>query len=123
MSNTNIRIIRIFVASPSDVEIERDRVDLVIEELNRDIGESLGVRLESIRWEKYVAPLMGRPEDVVLQQVKLNEWDVFIGILWLRFGSPTGAVNPATDKPFLSGTEEEFNIAYNSWRKTEKPKI
>lgn len=117
------RIVRVFVASPGDVSIERNRVEMVIEELNRDFGDTLEVRLECIRWEKYVSPMMGRPEEVVLQQVKLNEWDIFIGILWLKFGTPTGELNPSTEREYLSGTEEEFTLAYNSWQKTGSPQI
>lgn len=117
------QVIRVFIASPGDVEPERDRSELVINELNRDLGDALGVRLEAIRWENYVSPLMGRPEAVVLDQVKVNQWDIFVGILWLRFGSPTGAFNTARNEEFLSGTEEEFNLAYESWKKTGAPKI
>lgn len=123
MDSKNPRIVRIFVASPGDVSVERNRVELVIEELNRDLGDTLEVRLECIRWEKYVSPMMGRPEDVVLQQVKLNDWDIFVGILWLKFGTPTGELDPSTDRQYLSGTEEEFSLAYKSWQKTGRPKI
>lgn len=117
------QVIRVFIASPGDVAPERDRSELVINELNRDLGDALGVRLEAIRWENYVSPLMGRPEAVVLDQVKVNQWDIFVGILWLRFGSPTGAFNTARNEEFLSGTEEEFNLAYESWKKTGGPQI
>lgn len=117
------QIIRVFIASPGDVAPERDRSELVINELNRDLGDAIGVRLEAIRWENYVSPLMGRPEEVVLDQVKVNQWDIFVGILWLRFGSPTGAFNTARNEEFLSGTEEEFDIAYKSWKKSGAPQI
>ena len=60
------QVIRVFIASPGDVAPERDRSELVINELNRDLGDALGVRLEAIRWENYVSPLMGRPEAVDL---------------------------------------------------------
>jgi hypothetical protein len=117
------QVIRVFIASPGDVSLERDRAELVINEVNRDLGDALGVRLEAIRWENYVSPLMGRPEEVVLDQVKVSKWDIFIGILWLRFGSPTGAFNTSRNEEFLSGTEEEFHIAYESWKNTGSPKI
>lgn len=117
------QVIRVFIASPGDVASERDRSELVINELNRDLGDALGVRLEAIRWENYVSPFMGRPEGVVLDQVKVNQWDIFVGILWLRFGSPTGAFNTVRNEEFLSGTEEEFSLAYESWKKTGAPKI
>src|SRR4051812_18280088 len=115
VSEPRLRLMRIFIASPGDVNLERDRVEIVIEELNRGIGEEEGIRLDSIRWEKYVSPLMGRPEEVVLNQVKATEWDVFIGILWLRFGTPTGGVGLESGESLRSGTQEEFELAYRSW--------
>jgi hypothetical protein len=37
---------------------------------------------------------------------------LFVGVLWLRFGSDTGDVDPDTGKPYRSGTEAEFKTAY-----------
>jgi len=122
MGNT-ARLIRVFIASPGDVLAERERAEIVVSELNRDFGDALEVRLEGIRWEDYVSPLMGRPEDVVLSQVKVDEWDIFIGILWLRFGTPTGGVDRQSQKLYQSGTEEEFHIAYGKWKTTGSPQI
>lgn len=34
----------------------------------------------------------------------------------MRFGSPTGAINPTTNKDFGSGTAEEFYLAYERWK-------
>lgn len=117
------RDVNIFIASPCDVSVERDRANLVVNELNRGIANSLGVTLQLIQWESHVAPLMGRPEQVVLDQVFFNDWDVFVGIVWLRFGTPTGEVSTLTENDFQSGTEEEFVIAYDLWKKTSKPNI
>ncbi len=117
------RIVRVFIASPGDVEEERNRVEVVIDEINRTLDSSYSVRLESIRWETHVAPLMGRPQEVVLDQVEITELDIFVGILWLRFGTPTGANAKDNQNPFLSGTEEEFNVAYESWKLKGKPQI
>jgi hypothetical protein len=43
--------------------------------------------------------------------------------LWHRFGSLTGAANPATQKEYLSGTYEEFMTAYRLWKKFKQPRI
>lgn len=66
---------------------------------------------------------MGRPEAVVLQQLPVDTWDIFIGVMWLRFGTPTSTVDPQTGKPFDSGTDEEFALAYNKWKNDGRPKI
>src|SRR6185295_18128592 len=56
-------------------------------------------------------------------QLPAESWDLFVGILWLRFGSRSGASDPETMKPYESGTEEEFQLAYRSWEKKGRPRI
>ena len=45
------RTLRIVVASPSDVQAERDLLPGIIDELNRGIAADRGLRLELSRWE------------------------------------------------------------------------
>lgn len=45
--------LRILVASPGDVAIERDHVSAVAEELNRGIAAQNGFVLEVVRWETH----------------------------------------------------------------------
>jgi hypothetical protein len=106
----NFRKIRIFVASPSDVQAEREQLAKVINELNLTItalAPEKRVLLELVRWETHVVPSLGSDaQDVVNQQI--GEYDVFVGILWKRMGTPTAVAT--------SGTEEEFNRAYRVWQ-------
>jgi hypothetical protein len=112
--------VRIFVASPSDVAEERERVREVAEELNRtrNIADFLGFTLEVLDWRTHVTPQMGRPEGVILEALPVTMWDIFVGILWQRFGTPTGAIDPKTGRIIDSGTKEEFDLAYNAWKTT-----
>ena len=110
---STVRKLRIFVASPGDVSDERGRLQAVVNELNRTIGDEKGIVLELIRWETHVAPDMGRPQEVVNRQI--GEHDIFVGIMWKRFGTPTGNAD--------SGTEEEFDNAYASRQATKRPRI
>jgi len=103
--------LRVFVASPSDVAEERQRVSRAIAELNRGIADEKGVYLEEVKWETHVAPDMGRPQQVILDQIQPE--DIFVGIMWHRFGTPTGEAQ--------SGTEEEFELAYKTWKKSGGP--
>ncbi len=123
--NKIYRKLRIFLASPSDVAEERLRVHDIATALNRtgNVADQLGLTLEVLDWHTHVAPLMGRPEDVILQQLPTETWDIFVGILWLRFGAPTGALDPQTGLAFDSGTEEEFVHAYKAWQKNGQPKV
>jgi hypothetical protein len=110
------RIFRVFVASPGDVQRERDSLLGVVNELNRTLDALLPqtpIRVELERWETDVVPDMGRAQEVINSQIK--PYDIFIGIFWKRFGTPTGNAG--------SGTEEEFQIAFNTWRKHGRPRI
>ena len=106
--------VRVFLASPGDVSKERNKAEQVVAELNRSIAPLLGIMIELVRWEDFV-PGMGRPEEVILQQADIEQCDVFVGIIWNRFGTPTGHAD--------SGTEEEFEVAYSCWKKNNKPRI
>src|SRR5687767_2232153 len=91
--------LRIFVASPGDVSQERDIVSVVVQELRRTIGDIRGVELETVRWETHAWPDIGEDaQDVINSQI--GEYDVLVGVMWKRFGTPT--------KRAKSGTGEEF---------------
>jgi hypothetical protein len=93
------RKVRIFIASPGDMATERARMHTIVEELNRtgQLANHLSLMLEALDWRTHVAPLMGRPQGVVLDQLPVESWDIFVGILWLRFGTPPGAATPGSE--------------------------
>lgn len=103
------RRIRLFVASPDDVKSERRQLAGVVEELNLTISAlacEKNAVLELVRWETHVHPDLGPPQDVVDRQIP--EYDIFIGILWKRMGTPSPR--------WRSGTEAEFRRAYVRWK-------
>jgi len=104
--------VRVFVSSPSDVKEERRIAKEVLFDLNRLVGPQLGITLEPLLWEDAV-PDMGSPQAAINRQ--FPDCEVFIGIVWARFGSPT--------VEYGSGTEEEFSIAYARWRENGIPRI
>jgi hypothetical protein len=100
-------ILSVFVASPSDVAAERARLEEVITELNLSWSRTLSIRLDLLRWETHGYPGFGTDaQDVINTQVP-SDYDIFIGIMWHRFGTPTGRAQ--------SGTEEEFLRAKARW--------
>ena len=112
--NDTLTKLRIFVASPSDMATERAKVESVAVML-KPLADTLGIVIDIMDW-RVVVPDMGRPEQVILDQLKPTAWDVLVGILWHRFGTPSG-------KEFQSGTEEEFVAAYRLWKQYGKPRI
>jgi len=113
--------LRIFAASPSDMSTERAKVETVAAML-KPLADNLGIALEVVDW-RAVVPEMGRPEQVILNQLQPTLWDVFIGILWHRFGTPPAGRDPQTQREYLSGTEEEFKTAFRLWQQYQKPRI
>jgi hypothetical protein len=98
-------IVQVFIASPSDVSDERDLLATTILELNRTWSKTLGVIFELVRWEDNVRPAFGDDAQAVINAQVGDDYDVFIGILWGRFGTPTKRAD--------SGTMEEFERAYD----------
>lgn len=113
-----VKKVRIFASSPGDVQSEREQLTKVINDLNSTISAiapEKGISLELLKWETHTFPDLDSNgvQPVITRQI--GEYDIFIGIMWKRFGTPT--------KMAGSGTEEEFRNAYSSWDKTRSPQI
>jgi len=101
-------VISMFISSPSDVSAEREILEGIVNELNKTWSRSLGIRFEPIMWETHSRPAFGNdPQDVLNTQLP-DDYDVFIGILWGRIGTPT----PRAE----SGTLEEFECAFERFK-------
>jgi DNA-binding NarL/FixJ family response regulator len=112
-----IRVLRIVVASASDVQAERDAIPAVIEYLNKSIARDRGLWLEISRWETDAYPTFHPegPQGAIDEILRIEDCDILIGIFWRRFGTPV--------KDAQSGTEHEFQLAYDRWRNTGRPQI
>ena len=107
----NVTEITCFIASPSDTSEERNACECVFEEINHGIGRSKGFRLVPLRWEKDVYPGVAEYGQQVINRQVDGNYDLFVGIMKGRFGTPTPQAG--------SGTEEEFNIAYEKYQTGE----
>jgi hypothetical protein len=93
-------VFKILIASPGDVEEERDAIPEVIARWNNTNAEASGVVLLPVKWETHSAPLLGdRPQGIINDQL-VKSCDMAIGVFWTRLGSPTGVSE--------SGTAEEI---------------
>jgi len=109
-----VRIIRVFVSSPGDVAAERAVMAELVEAINRTDGKTHGIRLELFTWEDDVTPQIGpKPQQVVDSQTPA--YDIYVGIMSTRFGSPAGR--------YGSGTEKEFKDALKQWKAAGSPWI
>lgn len=112
-----VTILRVVVASPSDVQAERDTLSSVADELNRTVARVHGLRLEVVRWETDAYPgfHVDGPQGLIDPILSIEDSDIFIGIFWKRFGTPTRGAQ--------SGTEHEFQRAVEAWREHGSPHI
>ena len=97
------RVCTVLVAYPSDVQGEVEAVRRAVEELNRTLGPALTARLEVVDWQTHVSPGAGLDTQGVISRQLPTDYDIFLGVMWTRFGTETPRAG--------SGTEEEFEAA------------
>lgn len=112
-----IEILRVVVASPGDVQAERNTLPQIIEELNRGIAGERNVMLVLSRWETDAHPGFNPkgPQGLIDPILKIEDCDILIGIFGKRFGTPTADAQ--------SGTEHEILCAYEAWQRNRRPQI
>lgn len=86
----NALALPVMIASPGDVQSERDIVRSVIHEWNAANAISREVILIPVGWETHAAPdLGGRPQELINERL-LKDCDLLVGIFWTKLGTPTG---------------------------------
>jgi hypothetical protein len=108
----NIRELVVFIASPGDLQEERAAVRQAAEMLNNQHALLSTVRIRVTGWE-HVQPEHERPQEVINELV--DECDVFLGLLFRKWGSPTGEYD--------SGFEEEYERALKRRAESGCPNI
>jgi hypothetical protein len=94
------KVVKIMIASPSDVAGERQTIRNVIQEWNNTHSEDKNIVLMPVGWESHSAPALGgRPQELINKQV-LEGCDLLIAVFWTKIGTPTGKS--------VSGTVEEI---------------
>ena len=114
MANSR-KIIKVFIASPGDLQEERRAAKHVVDQFNKQWADYFGTHVELVGWEDTVSR-SGRPQDLINRD--LDQCEVFIGIMWKRWGSP-----PSIDGPYSSGFEEEYERAVASRKRSGRPEI
>jgi len=105
-------LLTVFIASPGDLVEERRIAREVVDEVNRTLGRVFGVHVELVGWEDTL-PGGGRPQELINRDVA--RCDLFVGLLWGRWGTATGE--------YSSGFEEEFERARRRRRESGSPEM
>ncbi len=96
----NARVLRVMIASPSDVAAERRIVQAVIHDWNAVHSQQSGTVLLPVAWETHASPAMGDRAQAIINRQLLADADLLVAVFWTRIGTPT-------DKA-VSGTVEEI---------------
>jgi hypothetical protein len=105
--------IRVFIASPSGLEIEREAFRETLQEFNELDLQGRRVIFTPYGWELTLGGF-GRPQELINKD--LADCHYFILVLWDRWGSP-----PDAEGKFTSGCEEEFDLAVRCLKDAKRP--
>src|SRR6476620_7796317 len=100
-----MRVVRIFLSHPSDVDVERTQLADLVRDINETVqylAPSQDVRFELVQHETHAFPDVGVPQDVIDRQIPVD-YDLYVGIMWKRSGTPTSGA--------IGGTVHEFEQA------------
>ena len=106
--------VKVFLASPGDLAEERKIAKAIIDDFNSQLADALGYQVELVGWEDTL-PGVGRPQAIINRD--LDGCDLFVGMLWKRWGTPPGT------EPYTSGFEEEFKRSMTRNEKEGRPEI
>ncbi len=90
----------VMIASPGDVEEEREIAREIILEWNAANSRRAKIALMPLSWKTHSAPSFGRRPQAVINEQVAHKSDLLVAIFWTRLGSPTGVA--------ASGTVEEI---------------
>lgn len=95
------KVIRVLIASPSDLTDERKVAIDTVYEWNAQHAEAEAVVLLPVAWETHAAPRANiRPQQAINEQL-VHKSDILVGMFWTKLGTSTGVAE--------SGTVEEID--------------
>jgi HEAT repeat protein len=109
--HATVHVLYVFLASPDDLKPERNVAEELVNNMNKFLVAQ-GWQIVLFRWEDG-APSFGRAQSTINKAV--DECALFIGMLWERWGQPTGE--------YSSGFEEEYERALARRKKGSEPEI
>ena len=96
-------VLRVMIASPSDVPEARDAVEKAVYGWNDANARTKGVILQPWRWETSAVPVMGAHPQKLINAQGVDDSDIVFALFGGRLGSPTPDA--------ISGTIEEVDSA------------
>lgn len=111
-----VKQIRVFISCPGDVVDEAN----IVEDICKSISAAYrhkNIEVISLYWERdFVSEITGEGAPAVIEdRLEEYDYDVYLGIMWKRFGDKL--------ENGLTPTEGEFEKAYDRMQKTGRPVI
>jgi len=98
----------IVVSGTTDTDSEKAALRPVVEDLNKLLEKPHGITLRVRSWPDDVRPGVNTDPQAEVSRQLGSEYDIYVGLLGSRFGTPTPR--------FGSGTEEEFEEALKRFK-------
>ena len=112
-----VKQIKVVISYPSDVDKEKDIIVKLCDTLSNHIFVKKNIHIKPIDWAENVPRIITGegPQRTIDKYFKEQDYDIYIGILWKRFGEPQANG--------LTPTEGEFEDALKRYKKTGRPLI
>jgi len=105
----DIKQINLFISCPGDIKDELNSIEVIVKEINKIFGEISDFKIQIVHWNEDTYTDLGEDgQEIINNQI---DYDILIGILWMRLGTPT--------KRDKSGTVEEINRAIKNKEKQQ----
>jgi hypothetical protein len=114
----NVPHLRVILASPGDVEAERNEMQNVVDYVNQTLRIlKYNYHLERWRWETDSHPGLHAvgPQGIIDDALRIEDSDLLVGIFWKRLGTPVADAG--------SGTEHEVRKAIAAWKRKGSPQV
>jgi hypothetical protein len=93
-------VLKVMIASPSDVAVERTVITEELYRWNNANAVSRGLMLHPVKWETHGSPQMGGHPQTILNERLLLDADIVVGVFGTRIGTAT--------PDYISGSVEEI---------------
>lgn len=113
-----VDLLKVFISCPGDVDEERKIVRKVCESISNVTRKNKSIEVRAIDYKENIIPQITGEEaqNVIDAQLKIEDYDIYIGIFWHRYGDPL--------KNGIVPTVSEFEQALNKFKATRKwPRI
>lgn len=100
---SNALVLRVLIASPSDLPDARDAVEQAVLAWNAEHGRKESVFIQTWRWETSAVPILGGHPQQLINAQGVDDSDIVFALFNARLGSPTPDA--------VSGTVEEVDRA------------